>query len=105
MEVLHPRCAGLDVHAKTVVACVRLATWRAVTYVHRTVATHTRGLLELADWLATHEVTHVPRHSRELTHFCSRKKDHLGNTILIRALPRCIDERWTLFALFSFQGT
>src|SRR4249920_311662 len=25
MEVLHERCAGLDVHKKTVVACVRLA--------------------------------------------------------------------------------
>src|SRR5437763_793802 len=24
MEVLHPRCAGLDVHKDTVVACVRL---------------------------------------------------------------------------------
>src|SRR5262244_743111 len=25
MEVLHPRCCGLDVHKETVVACVRLA--------------------------------------------------------------------------------
>jgi hypothetical protein len=25
MEVLHPRCAGLDVHKDSVVACVRLA--------------------------------------------------------------------------------
>jgi transposase len=24
MEVLHPRCCGLDVHKETVVACVRL---------------------------------------------------------------------------------
>jgi hypothetical protein len=24
MEVLYPRCAGLDVHKDTVVACVRL---------------------------------------------------------------------------------
>jgi hypothetical protein len=24
MEVLHPRCCGLDVHKQTVVACVRL---------------------------------------------------------------------------------
>lgn len=59
MEVLYPQCAGLDVHAKTVVACVRIATGRTVTYHHRTVATHTRGLLELADWLTTHGVTHV----------------------------------------------
>jgi len=27
MDVLYPRCAGLDVHKETVVACVRLATF------------------------------------------------------------------------------
>lgn len=59
MEVLNPRCAGLDVHAKTVVACVRITTSGTVTYAHRTVATTTRELLELADWLAGFQVTHV----------------------------------------------
>jgi transposase len=59
MEVLYPRCAGLDVHAATVVGCVRIASGRAVTYEHRTVSTNTRGLLELADWLTTQGVTHV----------------------------------------------
>jgi transposase len=59
MEVLYPRCAGLDVHAKTVVACVRIASGATVTYEHRTVSTNTRGLLELADWLTAHAVTHV----------------------------------------------
>jgi len=59
MEVLYPRCAGLDVHAETVVACVRVASGPTVRYEHRTVSTTTRGLLDLARWLATHEVTHV----------------------------------------------
>jgi transposase len=59
MEVLYPRCAGLDVHAATVVACVRIAAGRPVTYEHRTVSTNTRGLLELADWMTTKGVTHV----------------------------------------------
>jgi transposase len=59
MEVLYPRCAGLDVHAKTVVACVRIASGATVTYEHRTVSTNTRGLLDLADWLTAHGVTHV----------------------------------------------
>jgi transposase len=59
MEVLYPRCAGLDVHATNVVACVRLASGTSVTYEHRTVATSTRGLLELADWLTAHGCTHV----------------------------------------------
>lgn len=59
MEVLYPRCAGLDVHAATVVACVRVASGRTVTYAHRTVSTNTRGLVELADWLTAHGVTQV----------------------------------------------
>jgi hypothetical protein len=59
MEVLYPRCAGLDVHAASVTACVRLAAETAVTYQHRTVATTTAGLLELSDWLAASGCTHV----------------------------------------------
>ena len=59
MEVMHPRCAGLDVHAKNIVACVRLAVGTTVTYAHRTVSTKTRGLLDLADWLTAQGVTHV----------------------------------------------
>ena len=59
MEVLYPRCAGLDVHAGHVTACVRIATGSEVVHHHRTVATTTRGLLALADWLATHACTHV----------------------------------------------
>ena len=59
MEVLYPRCAGLDVHARTVTACVRLASESDVTYQHRTVPTTTRGLLDLAAWLATTQCTHV----------------------------------------------
>lgn len=59
MEVLHPRCAGLDVHAANVVACVRVAVGGPVTYAHRTVSTTTRGLLELADWLTEQGVTAV----------------------------------------------
>jgi transposase len=59
MEVMYARCAGLDVHAATVVACVRIATGPAVTYEHRTVPTTSRGLLELADWLAGYGCTHV----------------------------------------------
>jgi transposase len=59
MEVLYARCAGLDVHAETVVACVRIATAGTVRYEHRTVSTKTSGLLELSEWLVQHEVTHV----------------------------------------------
>ena len=63
MELLYARCAGLDVHACTVVACVRLANAGTVTSHHRTVATTTQGLLELAEWLAAHGCTHVAMES------------------------------------------
>jgi len=59
MEVLYPRCAGLDVHAGSVTACVRIATGAVVTYEHRTVVATTRGLLELDEWLGGHGCTHV----------------------------------------------
>ena len=59
MEVLYPRCAGLDVHAGSVTACARVASGTQVTYAHCTVATTTRGLLELDEWLTGHGCTHV----------------------------------------------
>ena len=48
MEVLYPRCAGLDVHSRRVNGCVRVASGRTVTTEHREFATTTAGLLELA---------------------------------------------------------
>ena len=59
MQLLYMRCAGLDVHARQVVACARIVTNRTVTYHHLTVPTTTRGLLDLGEWLAGHAVTHV----------------------------------------------
>jgi transposase len=58
MEILYPRCAGLDVHKDTVVACVRCVSPPAHQEV-RHFATTTTGLLALADWLASHGCTHV----------------------------------------------
>jgi transposase len=59
MEVIHARCAGLDVHKDTVVACVRLASGDEVQQEVRSFATTTRDLLALADWLVTCGVTHA----------------------------------------------
>lgn len=58
MEVLYPRCAGLDVHKDTVVACVRCVTEPEHREV-RTFATTTSELFALADWLDSHGCTHV----------------------------------------------
>ncbi len=52
MEVLHPRCAGLDVHKDSVVAAVRLAEPGGVRTEVRRFGTTTPDLLALADWLA-----------------------------------------------------
>src|SRR5712692_2659820 len=60
MSVLYERCAGLDVHKLTVVACLMLTSATGtLTKEVRTFATTTAGLLALADWLESHEVTHV----------------------------------------------
>src|SRR6202023_654508 len=59
MEVLHQRCAGLDVHKETVVACVRLASEGKVVTEVKTFATTTRGLLALSDWLSENGCTHA----------------------------------------------
>jgi Transposase and inactivated derivatives len=59
MEVLHQRCAGLDVHKDMVVACVRIAEGGQTRREVRTVQTTTRELLALSDWLAGHGCTHV----------------------------------------------
>ena len=59
MELLHKRCAGLDVHKDTVVACARLVSRKRTRRLVETFSTTTEGLLELGDWLAEHEVTHA----------------------------------------------
>lgn len=59
MELLHKRCAGLDVHKDTVVACARLASRKQTRRVIETFPTTTEGLLALGDWLDKHEVTHA----------------------------------------------
>jgi transposase len=59
MQVLYPRCAGLDVHKDTVVAALRLASGGLPKTDIRTFNTTTPGLLALSDWLAEHDCTHV----------------------------------------------
>ena len=58
MQVLYSRCAGLDVHKDTIVACVRCVSAPEHHEV-RSFESTTTGLLALADWLAGHECTHV----------------------------------------------
>jgi transposase len=55
MEVLVACCCGLDVHAKTVVACLLKEGQKA----RRTFSTMTDDLLRLRDWLTSEGCTHV----------------------------------------------
>src|SRR5215472_12741135 len=59
MEVLHPHCAGLDVHKDTVVAAVRHMVGGTVTRQVRTFKTTTKDLMALSEWLASEGCTHV----------------------------------------------
>ena len=63
MDVLHPCCAGLDVHKEKVVACVRRVVGGKARQEVRTFRTETNALLELADWLTGEGVTHVAMES------------------------------------------
>ena len=65
MKVIYERCAGLDVHKKTVVAC-RIGVgedsqWRRQET--HTFKTMTNDILALADWLQAGGVTHVAMES------------------------------------------
>jgi transposase len=60
MEVRHARCAGLDVHKKSVVACALVGEAGAVPEREvRTFGTMTADLEGLAGWLAERGCTHV----------------------------------------------
>jgi len=60
MDVVHSRCAGLDVHQATVVATARVPADRGGRQiVTQTFGTMTADLLTLRDWLQALGVTHV----------------------------------------------
>ncbi len=57
MQVIHERCAGLDVHKKTVVAAIMLTqSDGSVQEYVRTFSTMTVDLLALDDWLRSYSI-------------------------------------------------
>jgi transposase len=64
MDAILERCAGLDVHQETVVACVLKGPLdkKPQQEIH-TFGTTTKELLRLHDWLQEHECTHVAMES------------------------------------------
>ena len=64
MEVTYTHVAGLDIHKKTVVACILTPGSRGKPHkAIRTFGTMTHDLLALATWLTSHGVTHVAMES------------------------------------------
>jgi len=59
LRVLFDCCCGLDVHVKTIVACLLIGDRKII----RTFSTMTDDLLELADWLKQAGCTHVAMES------------------------------------------
>lgn len=60
MDVIYPRCAGLDVHKKTVRVCLLLRQEGGKNLKeYRSYATTTQDLLELLSWLLSQECSHV----------------------------------------------
>lgn len=64
MEVVYTRCCGLDVHKKSVTACVLITEADGdVKKAVRSFPTMTADLLALSDWLTTLEVRHIAMES------------------------------------------
>lgn len=59
MEVLHERCCGLDVHKKSITACIITPKGKEI----RTFTTMTRNLIELVDWVKSNRCSHVAMES------------------------------------------
>jgi transposase len=64
VDVIYSRCAGLDIHKKTVVACVIVPGPKGKPQkTIRTFGTMTDDLVALGDWLSAEAVTHVAMES------------------------------------------
>jgi len=60
MDIVFERCAGVDVHKRTVVVCLLTPGERGRQVAEtRTFGTTTSDLLRLSDWLSSHGCTHV----------------------------------------------
>jgi transposase len=64
MRTVYERVAGLDVHKKVIVACIRVpladGSWQVEK---RNFGSMTVDLLALSDWLSAHEISHVAMES------------------------------------------
>jgi len=93
MDLLYLRCAGLDVHPRSVSACARLVVGGQATHEVRTFGTSTRELRVMADWLSGLGCTHVAMEStgvywKPVWHVLEGRFDLvLANAMYIRNIP------------------
>jgi transposase len=93
MDLLYTRCAGLDVHPRSVSACARIVIEGRVSHEVRTFGTSTRELREMADWLASLGCTHVAMEStgvywKPVWHVLEGRFELvLANAMYIRNIP------------------
>ena len=64
MRILYRCCAGLDIHKKSVVACVRRRVAKGqITTAHAVFGTFTQDLERLREWLKEHKVKQIAMES------------------------------------------
>ena len=59
MKIVYPRCAGLDVHKKTISVCVRQGNGKKLQSIHDLFGTFTADLERMRDFLGQHKVHRV----------------------------------------------
>jgi transposase len=96
MQILYRRCAGLDVHEKSVSACIRVVKGRQVETVEATFPTFTEDLEQLRDWLVRNRIQRVAMEStgvywRPVWNILERSRVKLDLLLLnpqhVKALP------------------
>jgi transposase len=96
MQIIYRRCAGLDVHEKSVSACIRIVKGKQVETVEATFPTFTEDLEELRDWLVRNRIQRVAMEStgvywRPVWNVLERKPAKLDLVLLnpqhVKALP------------------
>jgi transposase len=63
VKLLYSRCAGLDVHKKSISACIRISQGLQASQETRTFGTFTADLESLRKWLTEQKVSHVAMES------------------------------------------
>jgi hypothetical protein len=88
MEVVYPCCCGLDVHKKSITACVLWAEAKGKSRKEKKrFGTFTHDLLQLADWLEQCGVTHAAMESTGVFVGVNYLRDRQTNLVRIHIGP------------------